>query len=126
MQPRTEDEDPEIVALTKRINTLREKKAREEEERRRQEEEERKAKEMAGGVGAGESGGGEAEGGGGGAGAGSGAEAVSVTRDRGGSHGVRVMPEDGGGLCVAEWGAGPFGSNPCNLCKLFLDRSIPL
>ena len=45
MQPHVEDEDPEIVALTKKINALWEKRAREEEEQRRQEEEERKARE---------------------------------------------------------------------------------
>ena len=33
MQPCTEDEDLEIVALTKKISALREKRAREEEER---------------------------------------------------------------------------------------------
>src|ERR1700731_3564383 len=47
MQPRTEEEDPEIVALTKKISALREKRAREEEERRRREEEEKKAQEAA-------------------------------------------------------------------------------
>src|ERR1700730_16134981 len=44
-QPRAEEEDPEIAALTKKISALREKRAREEEERRRQEEEEKKARE---------------------------------------------------------------------------------
>src|ERR1700731_578443 len=63
----------------------------------------------AGGAGAGESGGGEAEGGGDCQGAGSGEEAVSDTGDRGGSRGgrgmpggVRVMREEGVGLCVAK------------------------
>src|SRR3984893_16440725 len=46
-QPRAEEEDPEIAALTKKISALREKRAREEEERRRQEEEEKKAREAA-------------------------------------------------------------------------------
>ena len=45
-QPRAEEEDPEIAALTKKISALREKRAREEEERRRQEEEEKKAQEV--------------------------------------------------------------------------------
>src|ERR1700731_2856003 len=47
MQPRAEEEDPEIAALTKKISALREKRAREEEERRRREEEEKKAREAA-------------------------------------------------------------------------------
>src|ERR1700731_539020 len=34
MQPCTEEEDPEIVALTKKISALREKRAREEEEKK--------------------------------------------------------------------------------------------
>src|ERR1700731_1447784 len=46
-QPRVEEEDPEIVALTKKISALREKRAREEEERQRWEEEEKKAQEAA-------------------------------------------------------------------------------
>src|ERR1700731_2072620 len=46
-QPRTEEEDPEIVALTKKISALREKRAREEEEQRRREEEEKKVREAA-------------------------------------------------------------------------------
>src|ERR1700730_10223336 len=44
--PRVEDEDLEIMALTKKISALREKKAREEEERRRREEEEKKVQEV--------------------------------------------------------------------------------
>src|SRR3984893_1546046 len=44
MQPRAEEEDPEITALTKKISALREKRAREEEERRRREEEEKKVR----------------------------------------------------------------------------------
>src|ERR1700731_2205164 len=47
MQPRAEEEDPEIAALTKKISALREKRVREEEERRRREEEEKKAREAA-------------------------------------------------------------------------------
>src|ERR1700726_2126590 len=47
MQPRAEEEDPEIAALTKKISALWEKRAREEEEQRRQEEEEKKAREAA-------------------------------------------------------------------------------
>src|ERR1700731_3423403 len=47
MQPRMEEEDPEIAALTNKISALREKRAREEEERRRREEEEKKAREAA-------------------------------------------------------------------------------
>src|SRR3984893_8056097 len=43
-QPCAEEEDPEIVALTKKISALREKRAREEEERRRREEEEKKVR----------------------------------------------------------------------------------
>src|ERR1700730_14849608 len=46
-QPRAEEEDPEIAALTKKISALREKRAREEEERQRQEEEEKKVWEVA-------------------------------------------------------------------------------
>ena len=46
-QPRAEEEDPEIAALTKKISALREKRAREEEEQRRREEEEKKAREVA-------------------------------------------------------------------------------
>ena len=42
-QPRAEEEDLEIAALTKKISALREKRAREEEERQRREEEEKKA-----------------------------------------------------------------------------------
>ena len=44
-QPRAEEEDPEITALTKKISALQEKRAREEEERRRREEEEKQARE---------------------------------------------------------------------------------
>src|ERR1700726_2282318 len=46
-QPRAEEEDLEIAALTKKISALREKRAREEEERQRWEEEEKKAREAA-------------------------------------------------------------------------------